>query len=336
MYWYYKYPLILLLLLSFAGIAVFSWKKISGSTPLSQKSNGKIVELISEPSNNSENKAPQAAPKEQNNNIAENYDQPISTPDPIPQFQKLYHAAETQLSNNFLQAARTLAERAMSLEGIVEFDKNWMRAAELINRVNQRFMNSSAPAPEKERYTIQYGDSLNKIAQHNYTSIEAILRLNPSIQNNKSIIHPRQVVSLLTSAWRIRISKSQYILILYNNQKLYRLYHVGIGREDRTPTGTFVITSRLVHPAWTPPGKNIPYGDPENILGTHWLGLHPFGNTDPTLSGYGIHGTWSPGSIGTGASAGCIRLQNDDIEELFDFIPEPGGQAPPIKVTIEE
>jgi lipoprotein-anchoring transpeptidase ErfK/SrfK len=37
--------------------------------------------------------------------------------------------------------------------------------------------------------------------------------------------------------------------------------------------------------------------------------------------GYGIHGTWDKESLGKQSSAGCIRLQNSDIEELFTIIP---------------
>jgi len=150
------------------------------------------------------------------------------------------------------------------------------------------------------------------------------------------VIQQRQVITYLSGVWSISVSKQQFILTLFNDGVLYRYYRIGIGREDRTPIGDFVINSRIFHPAWTPPGKNIPYGSPENVLGTHWLGLIPVGNTDPTLSGYGIHGTWEPNSIGTAASSGCIRLRNEEIAELFDFIPEPGGVAPPVKVRISE
>jgi len=31
-----------------------------------------------------------------------------------------------------------------------------------------------------------------------------------------------------------------------------------------------------------------------------------------------------------------VRMRNEDVEELFDFIPEPGGTCPPVSVTIEE
>ena len=36
--------------------------------------------------------------------------------------------------------------------------------------------------------------------------------------------------------------------------------------------------------------------------------------------GYGIHGTNRPTSIGKAASHGCIRMRNQDVEELFDLV----------------
>jgi lipoprotein-anchoring transpeptidase ErfK/SrfK len=39
------------------------------------------------------------------------------------------------------------------------------------------------------------------------------------------------------------------------------------------------------------------------------------------VKGYGIHGTWDKDSIGKAESAGCIRLRNEDVEELFLLVP---------------
>lgn len=58
----------------------------------------------------------------------------------------------------------------------------------------------------------------------------------------------------------------------------------------------------------------VPFGDPKNILGSRWMGIsHP---------GYGIHGTTEPGSIGKNVTAGCVRLKNEDVEELYSIVPE--------------
>ena len=68
---------------------------------------------------------------------------------------------------------------------------------------------------------------------------------------------------------------------------------------------------RIPDPTWYGKGRIVPPGK-SNPLGPRWLGL--------SKKGYGIHGTNNPASIGRGASHGCIRLRNSDIEELFEMV----------------
>ena len=87
------------------------------------------------------------------------------------------------------------------------------------------------------------------------------------------------------------------------------------GTNAGTPAGVFKIIDKIEHPTWFPSGgKSIPYGDPGNLLGTHWLALD--------RPGYGLHGTWEPESIGSQSSAGCVRLLNEEIEELYSILPK--------------
>jgi L,D-transpeptidase-like protein len=50
----------------------------------------------------------------------------------------------------------------------------------------------------------------------------------------------------------------------------------------------------------------------KGVLGTHRLNLG---------SGYALHGTNQPNSIGRSVSHGCIRLRNEDIAKLYDIVP---------------
>ena len=38
--------------------------------------------------------------------------------------------------------------------------------------------------------------------------------------------------------------------------------------------------------------------------------------------GYGIHGTTDPASIGAQVTAGCVRMSNPEVEELYAIVPE--------------
>lgn len=69
---------------------------------------------------------------------------------------------------------------------------------------------------------------------------------------------------------------------------------------------------------------------PDDLYGPRWLGLAVSDAKDkrahdderaPIGHKYGIHGTNEPDSIGTYASGGCIRLNNNDILELYNLVP---------------
>jgi lipoprotein-anchoring transpeptidase ErfK/SrfK len=51
----------------------------------------------------------------------------------------------------------------------------------------------------------------------------------------------------------------------------------------------------------------------EYELGARWIPI--------SLKGYGIHGTNDESSIGGQTTAGCVRMYNNDVIELYDIIP---------------
>ena len=94
---------------------------------------------------------------------------------------------------------------------------------------------------------------------------------------------------------------------------------MGIGKEDLTPAGEFSIGSKVKNPDWYKGGSTrIPYGDPRNILGTRWMTIV---GADKAQRGYGIHGTTLPASVPGQTSAGCIRMLNENAEELYEWVP---------------
>ena len=253
-----------------------------------------------------------------------------------PEVEKMLESAREQLNRGMLEAARQIARNVLRMPEVVEFDKTWRRAAEIIDAADKRLMNSTAPTSEKKKYVVVKNDNLTFIARRNFTSIGALKRINENLRHN-TVIRPSQTIMFISGKWSIRVSKQHFLLMLYLNDELYRIYTVGIGRDNRTPAGTFLITGLTEEPAWyRNDGQVIPYGDAENLLGTRWMKLTPTEGTDPTLEGYGIHGTWEPDSCGTSCSAGCVRMRNEEVEELFDFIPPPGDRTPPVRVVIEE
>ena len=95
-------------------------------------------------------------------------------------------------------------------------------------------------------------------------------------------------------------------------------YPVGVGRSGQQWYGTTRIASKHIKPAWKPPASlrgnrspdfYIESGSPKNPMGAAALVL-----VDNELA---IHGTNNPGSIGGLVSAGCIRMHNSDIMDLY-------------------
>lgn len=113
---------------------------------------------------------------------------------------------------------------------------------------------------------------------------------------------PNQPTARPTGSISIVVKVAERILELHNDGKLYKKYHVAVGKPDTpTPIGDWTV-------AW----KSYRAGD---IFGTRFLGL------DVPWGGYGIHGTNRPWSIGQFISHGCIRMRNQDVEELFEWVP---------------
>ncbi len=327
MYWYIKYPLILILVLAALGLTGMVLRSCRTATPAQPE------EVTTLPSQDAPAPAVPGA-------VGEQGQTPVApVPPAIPGVEERLAAARRQLELGMLEAARKLARQVIKTEGVKEFDPIWRQGVEIIDDADRRLMNSSAPAQEKGFYRVVRGDSLARIAARHYTSVGALIRCNESLHREDGrdpVIRPSQTLSYIQGTWSIRVSKQHFLLLLYLDGELYRVWTVGIGKENRTPAGRFLITDKLTDPAWTPPGRYIAAGDPENVLGTRWLKLTPTEGTDPSLEGYGIHGTTEPDTVGTSCSAGCIRMRNEEVEELFDFIPMPGGSTPPVRVSIEE
>ena len=103
-------------------------------------------------------------------------------------------------------------------------------------------------------------------------------------------------------------------------------FMVAVGKEGFEWSGVAHVGLKRVNPTWTPPPEMIqrkpeyakwamgmPGGDPQNPLGPRAMYLFK-GKYD---TGFRIHGTIHPESIGTAASSGCIRMLNTEVIELF-------------------
>lgn len=107
-------------------------------------------------------------------------------------------------------------------------------------------------------------------------------------------------------------------------------YGIAVGREGYGFSGDAVVGLKREWPGWTPT-KNMIRREPEiygplaggmegglaNPLGARALYLYRGGRD----TYYRIHGTNNASTIGRATSAGCIRLFNQDILDLFGRVP---------------
>ncbi len=129
---------------------------------------------------------------------------------------------------------------------------------------------------------------------------------------------PSPVKAASDGLW-LHIVKSDYKMYLYNGTRIVKAYNIAVGAnggqkqrvgDSRTPTGNFSVQQIQNSSAWTYDFKDG-NGPTPGAYGPWFIRL----NT-PGWSGIGIHGTHDPGSIGTMITQGCVRMYNNELEEL--------------------
>jgi hypothetical protein len=169
------------------------------------------------------------------------------------------------------------------------------------------------------RGSVKPGDTLDRLMKREWkgrvrAGYGAVLWLNnlatPDRLRVGSVWVPEEAV-------RIVVRKKEHQLWVLLGEVPVRTFPVGLGMNGRTPEGTFEVEELMQRPDyWPPGGRRIPFGQKGNPLGTRWMGFRD----TPEAQGYGIHGTDDPGSIGKDESQGCVRLRNEEVEQLFTWV----------------
>lgn len=112
---------------------------------------------------------------------------------------------------------------------------------------------------------------------------------------------------------RIVVDLSERTLTYYTAGEEILTVQVAVGStRNPTPTGEFFVTD------------SVELTDPNSPWGPHALGLSAYSDTITEYNGgpgiIGIHGTNKPGSIGSAASLGCLRMPNEAISELYALV----------------
>jgi len=240
--------------------------------------------------------------------------------------------ARGYLANRTLKGAlRENVEEALSLAGQKYKEGDYAQARSLYERtlfsqpdprkaqeikqrietINISMLFSPKPDGQSTLYTVQKGDSLARIAQEHHTTVALIKRSN---KLTSDMLRVGEKLKLTTLRFSIVVDKSSNRLFLKAGEQVVKTYTVATGKNNCTPAGSFKIVNKLYHPTWFKAGAVVSPESPDNILGSRWMGID--------VPGYGIHGTTQPQAIGQQVTAGCVRMRNEDVEELFDIVPE--------------
>ena len=135
-------------------------------------------------------------------------------------------------------------------------------------------------------------------------------------------------IKVVRGPFNCKVSRSEFTLDLYLQDTFVRSYPIGLGKPGmETPTGLWVVKSggKMVSPPWTDPdtGRTYSADDADYPLGTRWIGLDGIDGFAKGRTGFAIHGSNDASEIGTAISRGCVRMNNSDVELIYDLL-KPG------------
>lgn len=156
-------------------------------------------------------------------------------------------------------------------------------------------------------------------------------RVNKGLKGKKSMLIKSVMIAILfvvSPIWPIGenplvgdplliVNKKTNQLAYIHEGAVQKVYPVATGlSRELTPEGKFTIIVKAVNPYYRK--KNIEGGTPENPLGSRWIGFDAKGTDGRT---YGVHGNNNPDSVGKYITQGCIRMHEEDVQELYNKIP---------------
>lgn len=232
---------------------------------------------------------------------------------------------------------RRLLSRVLFAGGQTLDQSRLQAIREVLTRVNQLLIFSAKhyeQDPLTGTHTVQPGQYLSTIAPQYDVPYQIVAHIND--KQDPGNLRRGEKLKVVKGPFHARIIKHRFILDLYlrnpAGEPVYvRSFAVGLGEENSTPVGNWVVRGgkqgKVKNPGWTNPRTRENYApdDPDNPIGEYWIPLKGVGPKTKDKTGYGIHGTIEPESIGQAMSMGCIRLRSDDIELLFGML--EGGES---------
>ncbi len=173
---------------------------------------------------------------------------------------------------------------------------------------------------------VQSGDSLVAIRKRVLKDHPDLVICTGLIEKSNELrderaLRPGDVLRVPTDRPSVFVDVSSKWLLYKLGDDVAAAFEIGVGKDGHdTPLGDFKVGEKTKNPLWYRPGAEpVPFGDPENPLGTRWI---RWIRLDGTKTDIGFHGTNEEQGVGGRVSHGCVRLRNVDAELLSDILPE--------------
>jgi hypothetical protein len=257
------------------------------------------------------------------------------------------NAHETLLRGLCLALSREIGRRQATAQQLLEasssytdllrglLDSGWPMDAvameaimvELRELQKQYRWNPKAPWAAVE-LVVEPGDSLIKLRKKLEVSHPG-LRINTELIQRvnglkSDVLQPGMKLRVPTDPVHVLVDVDKRWLLYFIGEQVVDGWQVGVGKPgEETLLGEFVIGTKQPEPMHFPRGKKeVPYGHPDNPLGTHWLAWRrPDAPKEEKDLSYGFHGTWEDETVGQAASQGCVRMTNEKVLQLFQTLP---------------
>lgn len=217
-----------------------------------------------------------------------------------------------------LENAQVLLESGRLSEGLLELSR-WYQdprlapeeqeyLVELLSRVAGTVIYSRQHLLEKP-YRVRAGDTLHRVAQKYNVPWRLLAKINGiSDPDNLSAGEELKVVP---GPFDAVVDLTTWEMTLFLHGRYAGRFRIGLGEDDPTPEGEYIVKSKEVNPTYYGPDLTIDQDDPENPLGELLLDLG---------GRVYLHATDDVSSLGRQGGRGSIRLSSADMEDVFDIL----------------
>ena len=130
------------------------------------------------------------------------------------------------------------------------------------------------------------------------------------------------------------LDRKHHQLLVLRNGRMTRRYPAAVGTTGwETPAGRFRVFEKVKEPVWTHPvsGELVEAESEKNPLGSRWIGFYRDCNGRSGWDGEqyldingctvaGFHGTPYRWTVGRAISHGCVRLYEENVQEVFNLV----------------